>query len=565
MKNQFSQHIASIEKNKLALKSFVLDDNCVRFPEYRVYIKNNQRLLNAFSNGLIDASNFEEKYHLYLDYGLVIFCYPEKLIFYNDIHGCYPLFMYHGTDGTKELRNFYEGKVNFELNQMAVYDFMMFNHFLFEDTLNKNIKRLPGSSKIIVTENKIESHVLKNWDDLVNIIQNFQEENEPTHYLNTALNESFSKQEKILTLTGGFDSRLLFAGMLKNKHSFKTITWGVKDNLQTKVASELSSQYQINHIDMVLNETFESTISEKFEYLLEKTPESPFIIDVPQFIHMCENLPEHCNLVCGFMGSEVLRGPSYSSQVTLTAFAARIGLSENKDQIEALIREFNRQHNVFAPLELEKNISILVDRYAQYSRIGVPSNIKNKNIFKYLFHEKYVKIYSQFIKIHFDHGLNLINPYMDFKFICSAFKLNKALTELTPYENNFFKNFKLYKLYARQIKLTYPALMSSRVDRGYKLNDLVTISGQLKLIPYQAYRTYKKKTKKKVVKTVDSFAWYRPLISNPAELKNSILSEIINEGSIKDRMEKINYISDFQRLQILLYFGLAKSLARNHN
>ena len=561
----FSLSIVGIADNKQAINSYVGDENCIRFSDHKVYVLNNQRLLNAFSNGQIDASNFEANYHLYLDYGLVLFVYSDHITIYNDIYGCYSLFEYTKTNGDIEIRNYYDGHLNFELNEIAVYDFLMFNHFLCEDTLNKNVKRIPGYSKIIISENKIEKSVLKNWDDIVQLFQNFKEKEEPAHYLNAALNESFSKNEKILTLTGGFDSRLLLAGMLKNKHGFKTITWGVENNLQSKVASDLSLQYSIQHIDMVLNENFKDTIPEKFDYILNNTSETPFIIDVPQFIHMCENLPKHCNLVCGFMGSEVLRGPSYSSQVTLTGFAARVGLSETKEEIETLIRNFNSQHNLFDQTILEKNIKTLVDRYVQYSRIGVPSNLKNKNIFKYLFHEKYVKIYSQFIKIHFDHGINLINPYMDFKFISAAFKLNKALTELTPYENNFFKNFKLYKLYAKQIKLTYPALMNSKVDRGYRLNDLVTLSGQLKLIPYQAYRTYRKKTKRKVVKTVDSFAWYRPLISEPSELKNEVLSEIVNEQTISDRMARINDISDFQRLQILLYFGLAKSLARNHN
>lgn len=561
----FSLKISDIAENKSILADSLGEKNWIQFSDHKVFVINNQRLLNAFTNGLIDSKNFEENYHLFLEYGLVVFVYSDSIIIYNDIYGCYPLFEYTGYAGEIEIKNYYQGNINFKLNEIAVYDFLLFNHFLFSDTLNKNIKRIPGSSKIIVTSNNIVQKTLRTWNDIVQLYQNFNEKNEPSQYLSDALNSSFSKQQKILTLTGGFDSRLLFASMLKSRHDFRTITWGVENNLQSKVARDLSKEYAIDHIDMVLNDNFKNTIPDKFEYILTHTAETPFIIDVPQFIHMCENLPKQCNLVCGFMGSEVLRGPSYSSQVTLTAFAAKIGLSETEEQIKTLITNFNTQHRLFDTNHLEKNIDALVKRYIPYSRINVDSSARNINIFKYLFHEKYVKIYSQFIKIHFDHGINLINPYMDFKFICAAFKLNKALNELTPYENNFFKNFKLYKLYAKQIKKTYPSLMSSRVDRGYKLSDLVTISGQLKLIPYQAYRTYKKKTKRKVVKTVDSFAWYRPLILDASKLKNEELSHLVDEKTLSERMKSINDISDFHRLQILLYFGLAKSIARNHN
>jgi folate-dependent phosphoribosylglycinamide formyltransferase PurN len=44
-----------------------------------------------------------------------------------------------------------------------------------------------------------------------------------------------------------------------------------------------------------------------------------------------------------------------------------------------------------------------------------------------------------------------------------------------------------------EIKENYPKLLKTKLDRGYKIIDLITLSGFLKLIPLQFYRKWKKK------------------------------------------------------------------------
>ena len=109
---------------------------------------------------------------------------------------------------------------------------------------------------------------------------------------------------------------------------------------------------------------------------------------------MCRGLEKDTNLISGFMGSEIIRGPSYSSQVTLTKFAADIGLAKTKEEIKLLIQEFQTEYPFLDDTVVNQNIDKLVDLYADYSKIGKQNSNRNTSIFKYLFLEKYPKIYA---------------------------------------------------------------------------------------------------------------------------------------------------------------------------
>lgn len=530
----------------------------------RILVIDNPRVTSLVRNGILHEQNILNEYHEYLDYGLIILEYQNHIVVLNDLYGCFPLFEYkHGQDHF--VSTTYNGSYQFELDEIAVYDYFFFNHFILDATLNKHIRRVKGGSKITIEATQLHVEQLFDWNDWLRFIQNARTSKHTSTDLVLTIDQSVQSKKPTLTLTGGFDSRLLLAALLNGNKTFDTVTWGEANNTQSAVAKALSDQFGITHHDMILDEKFVQSIPEKKDYILQNLPETPFLIDVPQFIHMCENLSKGTELICGFMGSEIIRGPSYSSQVTLTAFAGKLGLCKTKAEIEALILRYNERYKLFTETNLQENISQLVERYSTYSKATLDGQPENSHIFKFLFYEKYGKMYSEFIKIHFDHDIQLINPYMDLRYIAGVFQQNRTLTDLTPYENNFYKNFKLYTYYAKEIRHIAPQLMQTRVDRGYRLQDLVSIQGKLSLIPMQMRRMIKKRQKTKVVKTVDSFAWYKSILSGINQ-HTECLKPITNirHAEFEERLSKISTISDFEKLQILLYLGLGMSLETNH-
>lgn len=525
-----------------------------------VFVMHNFRVEKHFKSGKINIQNIFLELPNYLEFGLVIIIDKtnESITLFNDIYGAFPLFLETSEDNNI-LKNSFEFDSNKTLNKLGIVQLMHFNHLLGKNTLNTEIEKISGGQKIVIDKNGFTTNDYFSWNDFTNEIQK-EIKVETKVLLNAAINESLdSTTRPILTLTGGFDSRLLFGLLLQQKKDFSTITWGAPNNNQSSRAKEITSEFNIQHKNIELDNRFKSEVPRILEYIVKNGTENPFITDVPQFVYMCENLDKKCDLISGFMGSEIIRGPSYSSQVTLTKFAAEIGLSTSKKEIKNAILKFNTQFPYISQSFIDENMNDLIEEYSTYSKIGLSENKKNSNIFKYLFFEKYPKIYGPIIHFHHDLNINLINPYMDFTFIVKTLKENKALSEKTPYENGSINNFYSYRFYAKEIKKIFPKLMDTRMDRGYKLKDLTTPFGIMKLLPYQVYRKFKNKNIPQI-KVVDSNYWYEELIQNNVEINDSELKRVFNSKFINENRSKINELTDLDKIKFQLILGLLRKM-----
>ncbi len=521
-----------------------------------ILVINNQRVENHFKKGKLSIQNITNELHKYLEFGLVIIINDSKntITIYNDIYGAYPLFL-ESKNNQKIVRNYFDFDKSKKLNEFAIVQLIHFNHILGSNTLNKEVERIKGGQVIEINADGISTTNYFSWNDFLSEINTPISES-TEELMNEAINETvLSESQPVLTLTGGFDSRLLFALLRSKTDQFSTITWGAAKNDQTSKAKAIAKAFKINHQEIELGENFRNEVPRFLEYILENGSETPFITDIPQFIYMCEQLKDGTDLICGFMGSEIVRGPSYSSQVTLTKFAAEIGLAKSKEEIKNIILEFNNRFPYISSEFIERNMDQLIEEYSVYSKINLSSNLKNANIFKYLFYEKFRKIYGPIICYHHNLKVNLINPYMDFRFIMKTLSENKALTEMTPYENGSLNNFYSYRFYAKEIKKIFPALMHTKMDRGYKLKDLISPLGIMKLIPYQVYRKFKKKNIAPI-KVVDSNLWYAEIILKNVEINQIELINVLNANFINECRPKINSKTDLDKIKFQLILGL---------
>jgi hypothetical protein len=529
--------------------------NTIYINQNKVIIIDNLRVYNLFKNKLLDLNNFESEYFKYLNYGLVIIIGEKRITIYNDIYGAYPVFKYLSSDELLiAISNYYEPTPESIINATAVVEFIHFNHFLGSSTLYSNIERLPGGNKIEINLNCIKITSIINWETIVNYFLTTAICANPYEYLKKTINETINENDLTLTLTGGYDSRLLFSILLSDFRRFKNITFGIPGNLQTIIAEGLSRDFSVPHINLSLDTNFTNKIKKYLDFILNYTKETPFIVDVAPFIYMCESLLEGTNLISGLMGSEIIRGPSVSSQVTLTEFAARICLSKDRQEIKQKILDFQRAYPYINNSFLNKHLDQIVEKYHKYAVDKKLNQFKNYNVFKYLFYEKYPKIFGQFIKIHHYYGMNLINPYMDFQFISSVFSKNMAFTKMTPFKNTQYDNFLLYRFYAKEIAKFYPKMLKTKIDRGYMINDLITCNGYLKLIPIQIIRKFIKKFKTtKTAKVVDSYSWYLKYLMDIEMSRQNKFEEIINFKTFFRNSKELN---DLERIKVQIISGL---------
>lgn len=549
----FKLELQDIKKLLKKLKPCLIDSGKA------VYSIGNQRFFNAFNSNQLSIKEFQEKAFQNLEYGLIIIEGETSINIYTDVFGAYPLFLSEINE-IPSLSNTFNFHDNHTLDEVSIIQYIHFNHILDDRTLSKEIKRLKGGSCISINSNGFNCEQKVDWSILESIL--FDEESKNNSLKSWQCIQYFIKEsnnggdKNLLTLTGGFDSRLLLGSMLSSDDCFDTITWGQSNNLQTETAKKISDQFKLNHIEIKLDQKFQDKVDEYLEEIIKYGSETPFIIDIPQFIHMCRNLKNGTNLVSGFMGSEIIRGPSYSSQVTLTKFAADIGLAKSKGEIRQVIDEFQKVHPFIQENILKKNMDQLISSYSNYSKIGLNQQNKNASIFKYLFLEKYPKIYGPIIKLHHDYDINLINPFMSIDYIRYMLKENQAKSKLKPYEGNAYYNYKLYKYYAHALNDIYPELNETYVDRGYLIKDLISPIGSIKLPIFQIYRKLIKKNNTKNAPTVDSKKWYESQLQMIPDNLNPKLNSIINHQIFQN----LNNFRGIDTIKAQLILGLNKKI-----
>src|SRR5699024_1605956 len=114
---------------------------------------------------------------------------------------------------------------------------------------------------------KVTADGLKTFDidniqsDLMNIKYSKQDYDRLTDlFLNSFKTQNKDKDFK-LALTGGKDSRLIFAAMYSNTFNFTTFTNGFNDSPDVVIAKKISDMYNITHVTSSPKISEENTIS----------------------------------------------------------------------------------------------------------------------------------------------------------------------------------------------------------------------------------------------------------------------------------------------------------------
>ena len=106
---------------------------------------------------------------------------------------------------------------------------------------------------------------------------------------------------------------------------------------------------------------------------------------------------------------------------------------------------------------------------------------KNQRFYKFIFDETFRKFFGmQFIQPMRQY-INVINPYLDLKFIKELLKTDLAGVNNDFFTHNPFKRLKGQLFYAELIKKTYPLLYTLKTGKGYSPKDLLSFHGNVKI------------------------------------------------------------------------------------
>lgn len=484
------------------------------------------------------ASNFDFLDNYKFNQGNVIIINKKEhsVNVYNDIFGYNAVYYKSEKDYIllSNSLNMISGNIP-EISSSAILDLILFHYLVLGNTPFKNIKRLKGGHKLIISKNSTEEKATKE------LLHHFQDNYNPNFHtisnlpliLQDEININIKDKRPIfLTLTGGFDSRTLLSIMLQSNKDFETVTWGGAGNLQNMISRNISEMFGVKHRDIFLANTFFNNISTYTQNVIGLNFDNPTILDLPQFVYMSEMIPQS-NVITGFMGSEIIRGPSVSSQTTLTFVAAKLALCNSLDEFYNFISSFLNRLNLFNTDYIQQILPEYVEKFNHY--FSQASNT-HKRALEFLFYEKYGSFYKSIINLHTD--LNVINPYMNLDFITTILNQKSSILKYPIFNTTAKDHFDFYKVYAQIIKSAYPKMMNTRVDRGYKIKHLTKFYDY----PYLAYYHLKnhilKRSKVKYAKPLDYPLWMKQMILDNLQTPGSLNSDLFNIKSINDILDK---------------------------
>ncbi len=146
------------------------------------------------------------------------------------------------------------------IDRHALHFFLLSGYTPNEFTLNKNLKQMEAGDLIIF---KGKEKIKTNLIDQNYIIKKksptklFNEFDNILNKIFIRMKKNFSNKQIILSLSGGYDSRIILSKMIENKISnFILITYGAKNNYDSIIAKQITDKLKKELIQIHLKKSF---------------------------------------------------------------------------------------------------------------------------------------------------------------------------------------------------------------------------------------------------------------------------------------------------------------------
>jgi hypothetical protein len=428
---------------------------------------------------------------------------------------------------------------------------LIFNYGLNSSTLNTGIKSLSPGSII-----KIQNGVLYDFSQKYKS-HSLSQQMEPSDILsNYILNNIKENNPVLLSMTGGFDSRVNFAILLKLGIKFEAFTFGNPNSNDAVPAINLCNQYGIKHHLIDLNNDFYQHREKYVDRLIESSLNNPFVLDLAHYEFVKELFPAS-NIVTGYMGGEILTGGNVgSSQVTFTQTAKDLLTSENLLEFKnKFLSNFDTQ---FIRLD---NIPDLDEYLNSFSNYFYKKKTNNQNLTNFLLYEKYHKFFGV-IKSIYSPKHHQIDTFMAPEYFNYIHQLPYNYNNTPLFKRNPYTNYLSRRFYAQIIKETTPSLLESKLDRGYKVKDLLSPFGLLN-ISKNYYLNHTGRGNKLNIKTIDYRKWFEAdvfeYLKHSSNLQDYFNKDFVFKVIDEYYVDKQAYpISVFNKLMVI--YGLMKAI-----
>lgn len=333
--------------------------------------------------------------------------------------------------------------------------FLLFNYNVLGTTFYEHVFYSEPNTKFIINKNNLQ--VIKNKTrNKTNLKKDVKDLSE---LWTKILNDVCTDKRVGLTLTGGYDSRLILGGLLKDNIKPLTFTFGeaLSDDAITAnyVAKKIGVDYKVIPFDYCDPQTLDQRLKQMFMI-------SGGLINPFRTIRLkaVREISDECDIVLlGYAGSEILRG-IFPDGLLVSDFYTNF--LKNKEFSISNINEYLKRYYVnFSETEIQ-NVNNLLSKNASYF-----------NQYEFMINVILPMHFGEDLRFFLKTGIDCYAPFMDEDFFDYAL-LNGFVPlayEKQVIKDNHFKRIDNPRVSAKILKHLNSQLMHLKLNRGYTPND----------------------------------------------------------------------------------------------
>ena len=395
----------------------------------------------------------------------------DELFLFTDIFGFYPVFSIIKSKNEFKISTDFRHLIKFssaEVNASSVIDLLLFNYIINEKTLLKDIVRLKGGSILTLKSDSVTIVNTNNFADNLIIPEKYEKflPNEAGQILSTEIGaESSPHLPSVLTMSGGFDSRVLLAAVHHAGLDISTFTFGQPGSIEQETISPFINSFSTNHTFFRLDDNYLNGINNHLIDFLEFNLDNPSAQDLVHYSYIKNNLI-NCNLIAGYMGGELITGQSLGAGVTFTEFAYHLLNTTDKDKIADY---FNQEIEKTGLFDIKA-----VSRYKEAYLTDISNyfyDTDKLHIIKFLLNEKYSKFFGRLNSLFRNHS-NLIVPFMSHDYLLYLLNSKISILHTGLLNNPPTVTIKARMAYSKMIEYLNKPLADTNLDRLYRVKDL---------------------------------------------------------------------------------------------
>lgn len=457
----------------------------------------------------------------------------EKLIICNDHFGIQKFF--YRPDPVFIASNKIENILNYQTDivqdRKALIKYTLFNYFVDGETIYKGICYSQPATKIQIKDR--DFHISKHWNGIISASAEQPVLKEKVKLISECwleILEQYSSSfsgDSSLTLTGGFDSRMVLAGLMNQKKTVRTVTFGNPESIDAKNARRISGKLRIPHKtlsdDIQLKENFDRIATDAVRLsgsLLN-------LLRMNRIWHLKTGL-DNKNIFLGYAGSEILRG-LYPDGLLQSEFFLNSG--KPGANVKELICSILDKHFVeYNQEEIEEAVAEITS--------SAGNNIHH--------------LLDVVIPLHFGedmrwlelNGINSVSPFLDVDFYELLARLNCIALLKEAHKQSGSSHFSRIDnpyLPARLIKELYPPLSRLNLGKGYSPSDYIFSKY------FAGIKFFINKMLIKSPPVALLFPWYHSFLES--YLKNT--SGVISNCERLKAIEYMNSLTKFREIDFL--------------